>query len=181
MSQPSIHTYRYVYIRTNNNSKTQRNYKMSSSLSRSPCNPSNHHDEQNYNVSIKAKFSLPDGECVEQVYDERNEHCRKPARIGLASDVPLSKPENGDYSYSGMHDHGPLYPPPKEGGVFAMMIRFVDEARKGSNNYLTQIIEKEKLQRLQNKNNATDNDSNENDGTDQSVLKKKRKAITTTK
>ncbi len=137
-------------------------------------------DNPNCKISIRAKFSLPDGECTEQVYDERNENCRKPARIGLAPDVPLSKPENGDYSYSGMHDHGPLYPPPKEGGIFAMMIRYVDEARKGSNQYLTQIIEKEKLQKTSNKNDTdTDTGNNNGNGTEQSVSMKKRKALTT--
>ena len=53
------------------------------------------------------------------------------------------KPEPGDYSYSGMHDHGPL-PQPKEGGQFAKIIGLVNEAKKASDLYLTEVIEKEK-------------------------------------
>ena len=48
-----------------------------------------------------------------------------------------------------MHDHGPL-PQPKEGGQFAKIIGLVNEAKKASNEYLTEMIEKEKAQ-----NNAT--------------------------
>jgi hypothetical protein len=42
-----------------------------------------------------------------------------------------------------MHDHGPL-PFPKEGGQLAQIIGFVDEAKKASDKYLTEVIEKEK-------------------------------------
>ena len=56
---------------------------------------------------------------------------------------PFPKPEPGDYSYSGMHDHGPL-PAPTEGGQFAQMIGLVSAAKKASDEYLTKIIEKEK-------------------------------------
>ena len=48
-----------------------------------------------------------------------------------------------------MHDHGPL-PQPKEGGQFANIIGLVNEAKKASNEYLTEMIEKEKAH-----NNAT--------------------------
>ena len=54
-----------------------------------------------------------------------------------------SQPDPGDYTYSGMHDHGPL-PPPKEGGDFAQLIGFVNAAKKASDAYLTELIEKEK-------------------------------------
>lgn len=57
--------------------------------------------------------------------------------------IKYIKPEAGDYSYSGMHDHGPL-PPPKEGGEFAQIIGLVNAAKKQSDSYLTELIEKEK-------------------------------------
>lgn len=53
------------------------------------------------------------------------------------------KPEPGDYTYSGMHDHGQL-PKPREGGRFAQIIGFVNAAKKASDAYLTQVIEKKK-------------------------------------
>ena len=53
------------------------------------------------------------------------------------------KPQPGEYTYSGMHDHGPL-PKPKEGGVFASLIGLCQEAKKSSDKYLTEVIEKEK-------------------------------------
>jgi len=42
-----------------------------------------------------------------------------------------------------MHDHGPL-PQPKEGGNFSQIIGLVNEAKKASDLYLTEVIEKEK-------------------------------------
>ncbi len=42
-----------------------------------------------------------------------------------------------------MHDHGPL-PAPKEGGDFALLIHMVQQAKKKSDELLTNIIEKEK-------------------------------------
>lgn len=54
-----------------------------------------------------------------------------------------SKPEPGDYNYSGMHDQGPL-PEPKEGGQFSHIIGLVNAAKKASDAYLTEVIEKEK-------------------------------------
>ena len=66
-----------------------------------------------------------------------------PATIGLPPSVEPVKPDPGDYSYSGMHDHGPL-PPPREGGKFAQIVGFVNAAKKASDKYLTEVIEKEK-------------------------------------
>lgn len=53
------------------------------------------------------------------------------------------KPQPGDYSYSGMHDQGPL-PQPKEGGQFAQIIGLVISAKNSSDAYLTELIEKER-------------------------------------
>ena len=46
-----------------------------------------------------------------------------------------------------MHDHGPL-PAPKEGGQFAQIIGFVNAAKKASDAYLTEVIEKEKANKI---------------------------------
>jgi hypothetical protein len=43
-----------------------------------------------------------------------------------------------------MHDQGPL-PEPNEGGQFAQIIGFVNAAKKASDAYLTEVIEKEKV------------------------------------
>ena len=61
----------------------------------------------------------------------------------LNSHAFASKPEPGDYSYSGMHDQGPL-PKLKQGGQFAQIIGLVNAAKKASDAYLTEVIEKEK-------------------------------------
>ncbi len=65
------------------------------------------------------------------------------AIVGLHPSVEPVKPDPGDYSYSGMHDHGRL-PPPKEGGQFAQIIGFVNAAKNASDAYLSDVIEKEK-------------------------------------
>ena len=56
------------------------------------------------------------------------------------------QPEAGSYTYSGMHDQGPL-PPPKEGGPMATLIGCVQQAKRDNDKYLTEIIEHEKKQR----------------------------------
>lgn len=54
------------------------------------------------------------------------------------------QPDAGDYSYSGMHDHGVL-PKLKEGGDFSLMIGLANEARKHSDELLTRIIREEQM------------------------------------
>jgi hypothetical protein len=54
------------------------------------------------------------------------------------------QPDAGDYSYSGMHDHGAL-PKLKEGGDFSLMIGLANEARKHSDELLTRIIKEEQM------------------------------------
>merc|ERR1712038_931692 len=94
-------------------------------------------------ISIKARFSVPqstsDQEGVRTVQKQFDETNCETARLGLAPGVEAVKPQGGDYSYSGMHDHGPL-PLPKEGGDFAKLIGMVNEARNHSDEFLTAII-----------------------------------------
>ena len=73
----------------------------------------------------------------------------------FVSDAP--KPQGGEYKYSGMADHGPL-PPPKEGGTFAQLITYAKEAQKNSDEFLTNIIEKEKELSRQKKDSSRQND-----------------------
>lgn len=93
-------------------------------------------------LSITAKFSFPNevSSEVEQTFDATN--CT-PAILGLPAMVDPVKPKGGDYSYSGMHDHGPL-PAPKEGGEFSLLIDIVQQAKKNSDELLTKIIQEEK-------------------------------------
>lgn len=77
---------------------------------------------------------------TKQSFDASN--CQA-AIVGLHPSVEPVKPDPGDYSYSGMHDHGQL-PPPKEGGQFAQIIGFVNAAKNASDAYLSGVIEKEK-------------------------------------
>jgi hypothetical protein len=90
----------------------------------------NSEDNQTQTATITTKQSFDASNCPA-------------ATIGLPPSVVPVKPNPGDYSYSGMHDHGPL-PFPKEGGQFAQIIGFVDAAKKASDKYLTEVIEKEK-------------------------------------
>lgn len=53
------------------------------------------------------------------------------------------QPDAGDYSYSGMHDHGPL-PAPREGGDVALLIGCVEATKRCSDEFLTDVIKKEK-------------------------------------
>ena len=77
---------------------------------------------------------------TKQLFDASN--CPA-ATIGLPSSVEPTKPEPGDFTYSGVHDQGPL-PLPKEGGKFAQIIGFVNAAKNASDKYLTEVIENEK-------------------------------------
>jgi len=82
------------------------------------------------------------------------------------------KPEPGDYSYSGMHDHGPL-PQPKEGGNFSQIIGLVNEAKKASDLYLTEVIEKEKALIEKSKNSTIIPKKSENNGQQQQKRQKR--------
>jgi len=62
-----------------------------------------------------------------------------------------------------MHDHGPL-PQPKEGGIFSQIIGLVNEAKKASDLYLTEVIEKEKALIEKSKNSTIIPKKSENNG-----------------
>ncbi len=64
------------------------------------------------------------------------------------------QPEPGDYGYSGMHDHGPL-PTLKEGGRFAQLISLVNEGKKASDKYLTEVIQEGKVCDTEQKDNQS--------------------------
>jgi hypothetical protein len=54
-----------------------------------------------------------------------------------------TQPQAGDYSYSGMHDDGPI-PAPQEGGVMSQLIACVQKAKETNDEYLTGVIQEEK-------------------------------------
>ena len=70
----------------------------------------------------------------------RLDHCNAHTLSSLFLPLQL---EPGDYSYSGMHDDGPL-PAPKEGGLWNQMISNVQAAKRFSDEYMTNIINQEK-------------------------------------
>ena len=53
------------------------------------------------------------------------------------------KPGAGNFSYSGVHDHG-VMEQFKIGGPLADLIGAVEDAKQSSNKFLTELIEKEK-------------------------------------
>ena len=61
-----------------------------------------------------------------------------------------TQPDAGSYDYSGMHDHGPMIPP-LEGGAMAQLLGCVQDSKKHSDEYLTQIIQEEKKKANSNK------------------------------
>jgi len=60
-----------------------------------------------------------------------------------------TQPAAGDYSYSGMHDQGPLLPVPRQGGSMAVLLACVDAAKDCNDEYLTGVIHQEKMQHQQ--------------------------------
>ena len=97
-------------------------------------------DKSSEQIVVEENTHTPNVITQQSFFDESN--CPA-ATVGLHPCVEPVKPKPGDYSYSGMHDHGPL-PPPREGGQFAQIIGFVNAAKKASDAYLTDVIEKEK-------------------------------------
>mmetsp|Transcript_18498 Transcript_18498/g.24271 ORF Transcript_18498/g.24271 Transcript_18498/m.24271 type:complete len:125 (+) Transcript_18498:164-538(+) len=106
-------------------------------------------DQNRHAVSVKAIYRIPTGNSQDSSnlsetscsFDASNVEI---GVIGLPKGFKATKPQAGDYTYSGMHDQGPL-PPPKEGGDMALLIGCVQEAKKHSDNFLTEVIKKEKL------------------------------------
>lgn len=52
----------------------------------------------------------------------------------------IIQPQAGEFSYSGLHDHGPLIPP-KEGGPMALLIGCVQAAKEYNDRFLTECIQ----------------------------------------
>lgn len=67
--------------------------------------------------------------------------CRSPG--GLFTHTCLVQPQAGDYTYTGMHDQGPL-PEPRQGGSMAKLIACVQQAKATNDEFLTSVIENEK-------------------------------------
>jgi hypothetical protein len=59
------------------------------------------------------------------------------------------QPNAGDYTYSGMSDHGPL-PVPRRGGDIAVLIECVNQTKQCSDDFLTDVIKKETIARSSN-------------------------------
>ncbi len=114
-------------------------------------------------MSVKINFRIQDDKSITQARRTFDASNCEPATLGLSegrtptkvrdfgcmgnkrylSSHIQSQPDAGDYSYSGMHDHGPL-PPPIEGGDVALLIGCVDAAKRCSDEFLTNVIKKEK-------------------------------------
>ena len=89
----------------------------------------------NDGVYVTLNFELPyPHQSVKKKFDLSN--CKIPT-IGPAGG-PM-KLEAGDYSYSGMHDSGPL-PPANEEGAYAQLIGCVEEAQRSSNEIMTDVM-----------------------------------------
>jgi hypothetical protein len=98
---------------------------------------------ERYPVSVKINFRIQDDKSITQARRTFDASNCEPATLGLSEGRTPTKPDAGDYSYSGMHDHGPL-PPPIEGGDVALLIGCVDAAKRCSDEFLTNVIKKEK-------------------------------------
>lgn len=99
---------------------------------------SSHRKHSNKSASITVRFLFPE----ESSWTEKKiENCRTVRNVGLEDRKKPTKPQGGDYNYSGMHDSG-ILPPPKEGGDFSLLIEMSNQARTYSDELLTSIIEK---------------------------------------
>ncbi|KAG7363924.1 hypothetical protein IV203_037126 [Nitzschia inconspicua] len=67
--------------------------------------------------------------------------------VGLQKGTKPVAPQPGDYSYSGMHDQGPL-PDLKQGGPMALLLGCVEGAKEYNISFLTTLIEEEKEQTI---------------------------------
>jgi hypothetical protein len=59
--------------------------------------------------------------------------------VVVVDDVVPTKPPAGSFTYSGMHDQGPLVSP-REGGDMAILIACCEDAKAHTDEYLTQVI-----------------------------------------
>jgi len=112
-------------------------------------------------VGVKATFNLPDGTTVVREFDASN------TAIPKLGETTAEATTIGAYDYTGKHDQGAL-PAPREGGPFAQLIGCVLATKYFSNEYLTDVIKKEKCCRRSSEDDSTTNGQ---------VLKKPREDV----
>uniref|UniRef100_A0A7R9ZP18 Uncharacterized protein n=1 Tax=Craspedostauros australis TaxID=1486917 RepID=A0A7R9ZP18_9STRA len=67
--------------------------------------------------------------------------------VGLPDNTPATKPQAGEYKYSGVHDHGDLIPPIEDANDMKALISCMGTFKKESDQLLTKLIEDEKLKK----------------------------------
>ena len=92
------------------------------------------HEKMTTPVAVKVTYTIPGHEPESQTFDASN--------TPITPEV-ATKPEPGEYTYSGQHDAGPL-PPPRQGGPMEQLIACVQQAKATNDQYLTAVIQKEK-------------------------------------
>ena len=96
-------------------------------------------------VNVKATYWIGGGEKPTFTI-QFDDHSVEAARVGLPEGAKPVKPEPGDFSYSGMHDQGPL-PELREGGDIAVLLGCAQHGKTFNDEFLTKAIQDEKKSR----------------------------------